>query len=179
MSQRHAPTIRRFRTAFAIAIAAAIAHLPTIAWPGQAGALLWSPSAVFVPEPPRSLQQQQPPDSICELAVVDRSGVRSFTCMACHDGTVGRATEYRGGGGWEGMAGAPDGNSSHPVDMNYEVARRRRPGFLRPAAELPDALVLAKGLVTCATCHEGASTHLGRTAMTMDGSAMCLACHVY
>ncbi|HET7827008.1 MAG TPA: hypothetical protein VFK90_16855, partial [Anaeromyxobacter sp.] len=88
-------------------------------------------------------------DPTCLLATADfdRSRCSSSACLSCHDGTC---------------APSVSGERSHPVDRPYASAWLRGTLSLRsiPAPEL----VLAAGVVTCATCHDGASALPHRTA---------------
>jgi hypothetical protein len=99
-------------------------------------------------------------DPTCLLASADfdRSRCTSAACLSCHDGTC---------------APSVSGERSHPVDRPYANAWLRGTLSLRsiPAAEL----VLAAGVVTCATCHDGASPMPHRTAIPRD--RICQGCH--
>jgi predicted CXXCH cytochrome family protein len=99
---------------------------------------------------------------VCELPAVKRDVTPTAKCYGCHDGTIAPAT----------LHGAGD----HPVDVSYDGARQAKPQY---AMELPSALVLVGGRVTCTTCHEyrGDASYPHWTAMSMAGSALCLACH--
>jgi predicted CXXCH cytochrome family protein len=101
-------------------------------------------------------------DVVCELPVVDRDATPTQRCYGCHDGTVAPST----------LHGAGD----HPVDVSYVEARETKSRY---AMMLPPALVLVRGRVTCTTCHEyrGDASYPHWTAMSMAGSALCLACH--
>jgi hypothetical protein len=99
--------------------------------------------------------------SVCTMYVKDRKTADSIGCIVCHDGSVAPVVEL-----------------SHPVDLNYADILLKKPGVLSPGP-LPTELVLNNGLVTCATCHDGNSTEPGHTAMPMDRSQMCFACHPY
>lgn len=98
--------------------------------------------------------------STCLLLVpgFQRASADSRACLGCHDGTA---------------AGAVSLHASHPVERVYADAWMERRADLRaiPAREL----VLAKGLVTCATCHDGASSHPHHTAVPPEG--LCRGCH--
>lgn len=114
---------------------------------------------------------------ICELSHVERSKVDSARCIACHDGSVTSAVpySYHSTGDLSGLDLGARG--SHPIEFDYGSASLRRPNRLAPVEQLNPALVLSGGKVTCATCHDGKSPHPYRTAVRMDGSAMCFACH--
>jgi predicted CXXCH cytochrome family protein len=101
-------------------------------------------------------------DTVCELPVVQRDVTPTAKCYGCHDGTIAPASLH--------------GSGDHPVDVSYEGAREVRPQY---AMRLPSALVLVGGRVTCTTCHEyrGDASYPHWTAMSMAGSALCLACH--
>jgi predicted CXXCH cytochrome family protein len=99
---------------------------------------------------------------VCELPVVQRALTTTTTCYGCHDGTVASSTLH--------------GTNDHPVDVVYEEVRETKAQY---AMRLPPALVLVRGRVTCTTCHEyrGDASYPHWTAMSMVGSALCLACH--
>ncbi|MBI3182985.1 MAG: hypothetical protein HYZ28_12685 [Myxococcales bacterium] len=103
---------------------------------------------------------------LCELSGVERSSVNSGQCIACHDGSIASHALF--------SSGAGDG--SHAVEIDYEQTRLGS-NWLVPGAELPSALILSGGRITCATCHDGASAEPHRTALPMIGSAMCFGCH--
>jgi hypothetical protein len=100
------------------------------------------------------------PDPTCLLASADfdRSQCSSAACLSCHDGTC---------------APSVCGERSHPVDRPYANAWLRGTLSLRsiPAPQL----VLAAGVVTCATCHDGASALPHRTAIPRN--RICQGCH--
>jgi predicted CXXCH cytochrome family protein len=116
---------------------------------------------------------------ICELTHVEREKVDSARCVSCHDGSVAPAvhTNLRSplGGSLGGLSGRNDG--SHPVDVDYDRAQFNQPDRLTPSVMLNPALKLSSGKVTCATCHDGKSVNPFHTAVRMDGSALCYACH--
>jgi len=88
----------------------------------------------------------------------ERSACRSEVCLSCHDGSVAREVLR---------------HASHPVEVSYADAWLGGRAGLRSA--LPDALVLSDGLMTCATCHDGASLHPSRIAV--EPGALCTECH--
>jgi predicted CXXCH cytochrome family protein len=112
------------------------------------------------------------PDPVeCEMKRPQGAHVRSTRCLACHDGTVAETAIAA-------PAATHDGTGeNHPVDVDYLAAWQREPTRYRDPAELPPALPLVDGKVACTTCHDPRSRIPGAPAMTMVGSAMCLACH--
>ncbi|MHB8877672.1 MAG: cytochrome c3 family protein [Myxococcaceae bacterium] len=115
---------------------------------------------------------------ICELSHIERDKVDSARCIACHDGSVTSAVPYtyHASGDLSGLQ-FDDRGGSHPIEFDYGSASLRRPTRLAPIDQLNPVLVLSGGKVTCATCHDGQSPHPFHTAVRMDGSAMCFACH--
>ena len=101
-------------------------------------------------------------EHVCELPVVNRDTTPTVKCYGCHDGTIAPSTLHASG--------------DHPVDVAYEPVREVG---TRYAMMLPSRLVLVGGRVTCTTCHEyrGDASYPHWTAMSMVGSALCLACH--
>lgn len=95
---------------------------------------------------------------LLESPTLDRSAVESSQCLACHAGSGGPAVSL---------------HDSHPVERDYAEAWMARRGDLRaiPAPEL----ALARGRVTCASCHDGASPHPHQTALPM--ASLCQGCH--
>jgi Cytochrome c7 and related cytochrome c len=88
----------------------------------------------------------------------DRSTCSSSACLSCHDGTC---------------AAAVSSERSHPVDRVYATGWLARRVDLR---SIPDReLVLADGLITCASCHDGASALRHRTAVPV--ARLCQGCH--
>jgi predicted CXXCH cytochrome family protein len=110
----------------------------------------------------------QPDLEVCTLALVDRATTTSRACLSCHDGSM--ATSMHTGLRPEG---------GHPVDVSYEQARVRLPSMLRAAGALPETLPLPEGMVTCTTCHDGASDGPQHLAVTTRASALCTSCHPY
>lgn len=105
-------------------------------------------------------------DGVCELEGADRARTTSARCIACHDGTAGRAVEVHT---------APDGiGRSHPVEVDYGAAAARQPGRYHPAAMLPREIPLVDGKVACTSCHDGASREPKRVAMR---TRLCESCH--
>ena len=105
-------------------------------------------------------------NNVCTLSSADRAATDSFKCLSCHDGTVAKS-----------VVGSDPHGEQHPVEIDY--APRAAQGYGRLVPRPPPALVLTNGKVTCMTCHDGSSSEPHHTAMSMSGSAMCLACHAY
>lgn len=102
----------------------------------------------------------------CELTTPDGRGRSSESCLGCH-------------GGHSASKGAPALSRTHPIDIPYESSYLRRPSAYRAVGDLPGALRLDGGKLTCGTCHDGAAMNLGRTALPMARSELCTGCHVF
>ena len=93
-------------------------------------------------------------------------------CLSCHDGAValrrqgpsnqGRAERMQ----YNGMPGL------HPVEVHYPTGDR---GF-NATAELPSAMVMPGGFVTCVTCHRLDSEN-HELVVSNRRSELCLTCH--
>lgn len=95
----------------------------------------------------------------------------SATCLGCHDGK--NAVQA----GYCVMVEGGSGSGGHVIGNNYAQAAKLNPG-LNPPRNLPAAIVLFEGQVTCATCH-GNEPHNGvPLAIDNTGSALCRACHL-
>jgi predicted CXXCH cytochrome family protein len=105
---------------------------------------------------------------MCELRAPPRSGT-SLGCMSCHDGSVAAHV-----GGLDER-----GSGRHPVDVDYEAVALQHPESYRAPGALPSSVVLTQGMLTCATCHSARSSEPGHTALPMERSRLCLACHLY
>lgn len=93
----------------------------------------------------------------CALAAVDRTTTPSSVCLACHDGSAGKAIGF-------------DVHGAHPLGRRYADAWLR--GGFNPL--LPgDAVKLVNGEVACTSCHDGASSLRARVA----ARALCTGCH--
>ena len=93
-------------------------------------------------------------------------------CLCCHDGTtapprLGQADQARGNRKqYKGMPGL------HPVEVHYPTGDR---GF-RATEELPSAMIMTGGRVTCVTCHRlDSEDH--ELVVSNQRSALCLTCH--
>lgn len=115
-----------------------------------------------------------------------RPGSQVFTsqsCFSCHDGSVASDAQVTfpitiGGTGSASLdTSLGHVDAVHPVDVNYAAARQRRPGWLRPMDQLPPEVMLPQGLVTCTSCHSSRSRQAKKVALSLERSALCLACH--
>lgn len=127
------------------------------------------------------------PGDSCALCHDDRretlSGSRSASsrplaassvCLSCHDGTLTRRMSAHLAARRPGEPGT-EASNGHPIGMELEAARRRRPAdFNDPRG---GGVTLEHGLVGCASCHvghAGAGRRAGPAATAPDS---CLACH--
>lgn len=108
-----------------------------------------------------------------------RSGIdvdaHSLHCLGCH--TSG---SYAGGGtvslGTSGVIRHASGAVAHPIGRTYPDAGRR--ADYHPQAQLAQKnVLLSDGKLSCISCHEVYKKEHGRLVMTMERSALCLACH--
>ena len=113
--------------------------------------------------------------SVCALGRTVRLQATTRSCMVCHDGTSGTGVDTQRPDAAPSTLSAM--HRSHPVDVDYAVAQIRKPSLLHPAAALPPSLVLPGGLVTCVTCHDGASREPAHAAVTASRSRLCTSCH--
>lgn len=97
----------------------------------------------------------------------------SVQCMGCHDDKANGQGPY---------AGVIDngfirhtGGTNHPIGINYQQASRY--GGYRPIEQLPLAVILPDGLVSCVSCHTGYSSDHGKLAVTTSASSLCFQCH--
>lgn len=122
-----------------------------------------------------------PAPEVCELVNAMPGRTPSSSCMGCHDGTIGPVANVIFPSTLEGFVNTPHdpGSSSHPVDLDYDASAQRQPGSLTPSGALPSEVVLQEGKLTCVTCHHPDSTQPFRTSLSMDASALCIACHRY
>lgn len=114
--------------------------------------------------------------TLCALGRVNRAQADSRTCLGCHDGTSAAGVAYQRPQD-VGRSNLSAMHTSHPVDVDYQLAVARRPGMLHPAGGLPEGLALPQGKVSCVTCHDGASRERHRVSVSMSRSRLCAACH--
>jgi predicted CXXCH cytochrome family protein len=132
-------------------------------------ATLATAAALLASSPARAtLSRDGLTEAGCILPSVARETASARACLSCHDGTFGTTH-------LAARAGTAAGPGVHPVGVSYELAAARR--RLRPRYEVSRRLVMPDGLVTCVTCHDGASPEPFHLAMTMRQSAMCQSCH--
>ncbi len=99
----------------------------------------------------------------------------SKECLSCHDGTLSiNAGAVAARFNWE--HGREIG-LSHPIDVDYAQAYRRRPDRYYPPASLDPRIVLVEGKIQCITCHDHFSHQRKKLVMDNTGSRLCLACH--
>ena len=93
-------------------------------------------------------------------------------CLSCHDGTVAprrQGPSVQGRGDRMQDIGMP---GLHPVEVHYPTGDR---GF-KATAELPSAMVMPGGCVTCVTCHRlDSEDH--ELVVSNGRSELCLTCH--
>lgn len=114
--------------------------------------------------------------TLCALGRVNRAQADSRTCLACHDGTSAAGVAYQRPHEL-GRTGLSAMHTSHPVDVDYQLAWSRKPGLLHPTGALPEALALPQGKVSCTTCHDGASREKHHVSVSMSRSRLCASCH--
>jgi predicted CXXCH cytochrome family protein len=90
---------------------------------------------------------------------------------------VAQRTGHRGHDGLTQLRIAVDPPGSHPSDVDHQAAWARHPQRLRHPVSLPPELRLSSGVLTCATCHDGASRAPHKLALSNDRSRLCLSCH--
>lgn len=98
----------------------------------------------------------------------------SLECISCHDGSVGKATDFRVAG--EETLTYAGQYLSHPIGMNYREATQQQ-RRLRPVESLSPLITLVDGKVGCSSCHNQYSHELTMLTTNNRGSALCLQCH--
>ena len=87
----------------------------------------------------------------------------SSECLSCHEDIDDQNGSSHSG--------------SHAIGMVY-TDHAARDEKLRPVLDLPSALILFEGVVTCATCH-GSDSHDGQVLVINNSeSGLCNACHL-
>ena len=99
------------------------------------------------------------PDGDCRLRWAMRPSSDGSSCLACHPA----AQQWHGGG-------------RHTAGTQYAEARRRGTLRLRIEEDLPAALVLRGGRITCTTCHDPWSRTRRKLAGTRAAD-LCTGCH--
>lgn len=98
----------------------------------------------------------------------------SLECIICHDGSVGKAIDYRNAG--EETLTFTGQSLSHPIGMNYHEATQQKQG-LRPVENLSPLITLVDGKVGCSSCHNQYSDERAMLVISNRGSALCMQCH--
>jgi len=102
--------------------------------------------------------------TVC-FAQADSLGAEQISseCLSCHEDLEGQTGSSHSG--------------SHAIGMAY-ADHAARDEKLRPVLELPSALILFEGVVTCETCH-GSDPHDGQVLVINNReSGLCSACHL-
>ena len=108
-------------------------------------------------------QRQAALTSSCTLATVVRSLARPEECAGCHDGMLQAL------------------HVEHASWVDYRTASATRQ--LRAIEAVPPEIVLADDdggqpvMVSCTSCHAGASSYPKHVALPTERSALCLGCH--
>jgi hypothetical protein len=127
-----------------IASAAEADRIAFVAYRAQADRL------IRAAESPRFEERLDTGSGSCALVLSDSDLAKTEHCVSCH------------GGGRIG----PQFHTSHPVDVDHEMARMRPGSALRPASEVVKrGLFLPDGKVRCTTCHHGRSPFRFRLAI--------------
>jgi hypothetical protein len=127
-----------------IASAAEADRIAFVAYKAQADRL------IRAAESPRFEERLDTGSGSCALVLSDSDLAKTEHCVSCH------------GGGRIG----PQFHTSHPVDVDHEMARMRPGSALRPASEVVKrGLFLPDGKVRCTTCHHGRSQFRYRLAI--------------
>jgi predicted CXXCH cytochrome family protein len=96
----------------------------------------------------------------------------SVQCMGCHydegEAPSSNVSLYEGGV-------VKHESLNHPVGVSY--AKAVSFGGYRPLAELPEAISLPGGNVSCVSCHQGYSQEHGAMVIPMNESNLCFQCH--
>lgn len=100
----------------------------------------------------------------------------SRSCLKCHDGVTASDAghETSRGGGYSG-----DRSRNHPVGVRYPPSGTRGVEVpLRPASLLPKSIRLPGGKVSCVSCHDVYNRDRHRLSVPIEGSKLCMTCHV-
>jgi predicted CXXCH cytochrome family protein len=96
----------------------------------------------------------------------------SRQCLSCHedrgDGLAIRVDQ-------QGIVRHNSGSGNHPIGMLY--GQIKGIGLYRREAELPAAILLPQGKVSCVSCHVGYSKKHGALVIANKHSALCMGCH--
>lgn len=98
----------------------------------------------------------------------------SLECIGCHDGTVGKVTDFKIAG--EEILTFAGRSMSHPIGMIYSESAQNRQR-IRPLENLSPLITLIDGKVGCSSCHNQFSHELTMLATSNKGSSLCMQCH--
>lgn len=96
----------------------------------------------------------------------------SRQCLSCHADRGDSLNIYVD---QRGIVRHSGGSGNHPIGMRYDEAKGV--GLYRRAADLPAAILLPEGKVSCVSCHVGYSKKHGALVITNKHSALCMECH--
>jgi hypothetical protein len=97
--------------------------------------------------------------------------IYSNRCADCHEESVSTQT---GGMAPPGTPAEFGGLPNHLIGVEYAFAAAK--GGYRPAAALPDEMLLPDGKTSCLSCHLGYSAEHGK--LTRAGVMLCNDCHI-
>lgn len=102
---------------------------------------------------------------------------RTRQCLACHDGV--NATESGNTTPWtRSREYLGDKHRNHPVGVEYDGLNRPKDlSPLRPAALLPECVMLPGGKVECISCHNLYAGERYLLSVPVQRSELCLTCH--
>lgn len=103
----------------------------------------------------------------------------SKSCLSCHDGSLGSSVTLNTGIWRHQGSLLPHDGGSHPIGMDYEMARLQRGAKtdLRPIFDVDPRIKLFDGRVGCGSCHNPYSRLDKSLVMSNRRSSLCLACH--
>jgi predicted CXXCH cytochrome family protein len=96
----------------------------------------------------------------------------SRQCLSCHADRGDRLDIYVD---QRGIVRHTGGSGNHPIGMRY--GETKGIGLYRRAADLPAAILLPEGKVSCVSCHVGYSKKHGALVISNKRSALCMECH--
>lgn len=117
----------------------------------------------------------------------------SLLCMSCHDGGTAPGNMYNPPNNVTvGAIAKITGNSNlgtdlsnhHPVNFTYATSISQGDTGLEPATDTVVATYLTSGKVQCSSCHDPHDQAITKDPdvnfmnNTLDGSALCLDCHI-
>jgi predicted CXXCH cytochrome family protein len=102
----------------------------------------------------------------------DSTGIDALSlhCMGCHnDRTDALGVQVSS----DGLVRHNSGGANHPIAVAYPSG-----GDYRPRGDLPKAIWLPDGKLSCVSCHQPYKKEHGKLVVTNEGSALCLQCHI-